>query len=258
MRKMILEKLASVEVEKSVKIIYAIESGSRSWGFASADSDYDVRFLYLRPLDQYLRLDRMSDVIDYQLDEVFDINGWDLQKALRLIASSNPTIMEWLTSRIVYLESGLFAEVKNFLVGNYFSPRASVYHYLSMAKNNNAEFLRNKDRVSLKKYLYVLRALLAARWICDNGNQPPILFADLMTAELDVSLKPIVDELLAVKERSAERQCGSHISELDEFIARNLEDLPQRAEVLPVCRNKSWDELNGIFTDFVLQAAGRS
>lgn len=93
MRKIIETKLKEIEKKENVRIIYAVESGSRAWGFASPDSDYDVRFIYVRPKDYYLRLDKTKDVIEWQLDETFDINGWDLQKALRLLHGSNPTLL---------------------------------------------------------------------------------------------------------------------------------------------------------------------
>ena len=98
----ISEKLDRIETEYDVKILHCIESGSRAWGFASPDSDFDVRFFYVHKPEFYLRLDRSSDVINYELNDVFDINGWDLQKALRLLYKSNPTIFEWNSSPIVY------------------------------------------------------------------------------------------------------------------------------------------------------------
>lgn len=102
MRKIIETKLKEIEKKENVRIIYAVESGSRAWGFASPDSDYDVRFIYVRPKDYYLRLDKTKDVIEWQLDETFDINGWDLQKALRLLHGSNPTLFEWNNSSTQY------------------------------------------------------------------------------------------------------------------------------------------------------------
>lgn len=98
----ILNKLDDIERKENVKIIYAVESGSRAWGFDSQDSDYDVRFIYVRPLNDYLSLEDIKDTIDYELNDVFDINGWDLKKALKLLYKSNPTLYEWKASPIVY------------------------------------------------------------------------------------------------------------------------------------------------------------
>ena len=80
----------------------AVESGSRAWGFASTDSDYDVRFIYIRPRDFYLKLESTRDVIEIPIEGAFDINGWDLNKTLRLAYKSNPTLFEWSSSPVVY------------------------------------------------------------------------------------------------------------------------------------------------------------
>ena len=104
-------KLKEIEARENIRVIHCIESGSRAWGFASPDSDYDVRFIYVRPLEYYLRLDKTRDVIEWQLDDTLDINGWDLQKALRLLHSSNPTLFEWNNSPIVYKTTLEWAEI---------------------------------------------------------------------------------------------------------------------------------------------------
>ena len=102
--KRIKEKLVEIEKVENVQIILAAESGSRAWGFASPDSDYDVRFIYIRKPEDYIRLNPVRDVIEWQLDDVYDVSGWDLQKALRLLHESNPALHEWCTSPIVYRE----------------------------------------------------------------------------------------------------------------------------------------------------------
>ena len=87
----IMNRLKKIEQAENVKILLAVESGSRAWGFASSDSDYDVRFIYARSKDEYLKLNRESDVIGLPLDGIYDINGWDLDKTLKLLYKSNPT-----------------------------------------------------------------------------------------------------------------------------------------------------------------------
>ena len=94
MRELIDLKLKEIEKRENIKILHCVESGSHAWGFPSPDSDYDVRFIYVRPMEYYLRLDKTRDVIEWQLDETLDINGWDLQKMLRLLHGSNPTVFE--------------------------------------------------------------------------------------------------------------------------------------------------------------------
>ena len=105
------EKIAEIEQKENVKILHCVESGSRAWGFSSPDSDFDVRFIYVRPKEFYLRLDQTRDVIEWQLDDVLDINGWDLKKALTLLYKSNPTLFEWNNSPIVYKTTPEWAEI---------------------------------------------------------------------------------------------------------------------------------------------------
>ena len=104
-------KLREIEAREHVRILHCVESGSRAWGFASPDSDYDVRFVYVRQPEHYLRLDKTRDVIEWQLDDTLDINGWDLQKTLRLLHRSNPTVFEWNSSPILYKTTPEWAEI---------------------------------------------------------------------------------------------------------------------------------------------------
>lgn len=122
MEKIIRQKLMEIEKTENVRIIMAVESGSRAWGFASPDSDYDVRFVYVRKLEDYLKLEKTRDVIEWQLDDVLDISGWDLKKALQLMHESNPSIFEWCTSTIVYRMSPAFEELKE-IRKEYYSPK---------------------------------------------------------------------------------------------------------------------------------------
>ena len=115
MKDIILRELKKIEEQENVKIIMAIESGSRAWGFASPDSDYDVRFIYVRKEEDYLKLEKTRDVIEWKLDDVLDINGWDIKKALQLLHNSNPTVFEWCASPIIYWETEEFAWLKDIL-----------------------------------------------------------------------------------------------------------------------------------------------
>jgi len=112
MNDIITAELEKIERVENVRIIHAVESGSRAWGFASPDSDYDVRFIYVRDMRHYMKLEKTRDVIEWQLDEVLDINGWDLQKALRLLHSSNPTLFEWSNSPIIYKTTDEWAAIQ--------------------------------------------------------------------------------------------------------------------------------------------------
>lgn len=228
MDKKILEELRKIEAAEGVKIIMAIESGSRAWGFASPDSDYDVRFIYVRKQEDYLRLEGMRDVIEWRLDKTLDICGWDLKKALQLIYKSNPTIFEWCASPIVYMENEAFSKVKA-LLPKYFSVKKSLYHYWHMAETNYREYLKG-DIVRVKKYFYVIRPLLAAKWILDRRTSPPMLFDYLVEAELDTSLRPELDRLLEMKKTMPELGQAPRIESLNKYFESVMPEMKQLAE----------------------------
>ena len=132
--KEIRENLDAIENQYDVKILLAVESGSRAWGFASPDSDYDVRFIYVHRPEEYLRIDTMKDVIEWQLDEVLDINGWDLRKALLAFGKGNPNVMEWANSPIIYRKAAEWAPVKEAAL-HYFSEKSALCHYYGTANS---------------------------------------------------------------------------------------------------------------------------
>ena len=132
--KEIQENLDAIENQYGVKILLAVESGSRAWGFASPDSDYDVRFIYVHRPEEYLRIDTMKDVIEWQLDEVLDINGWDLRKALLAFGKGNPNVMEWANSPIIYRKAAEWASVKEAAL-HYFSEKSALCHYYGTANS---------------------------------------------------------------------------------------------------------------------------
>lgn len=249
MQEIIEAKLREIEEKENVKIIAAIESGSRAWGFASPDSDYDVRFIYVRKVEDYLKLQTIRDVIEWQLDDSLDINGWDLKKALLLMKDSNPSIFEWCASPIVYRESDTFKILKE-IRKEYFSCKKSLYHYWHMAKHNYHDYLQG-DKIKAKKYLYVFRALLSAKWVIDKEEQPPMLFSQLVEEELPHELKESVAKLLEMKRSLPETELINRIHSLDKFIEEELESIKTKADRLPAIQPK-WDTLEKLFIEQVL------
>ena len=244
MKEIIQKKLEEIEKQEHVKIILAIESGSRAWGFESADSDYDVRFIYVREPEMYLRLDTVRDVIEWQLDEVFDISGWDIKKALQLLYKSNPTLFEWINSPIVYKETREGRELRE-LSKQYFDVKKSVMHYLNMASNTFDNYLQDES-VKLKKYFYALRPILAVKYALENKTQPPIKFNDLKDMMLEDSLKDLVNHLLELKIDSNEANYISRIVCLNKYIEENIDIIKNLANNL-VESKFDWDELNEYF-----------
>lgn len=239
------EKLAEIEQRENVRILHCVESGSRAWGFASPDSDFDVRFIYVRSKDFYLRLDKTRDVIEWQLDDVLDINGWDLQKALGLLHKSNPTLFEWNNSPIVYKTTPEWKEISD-IISHYFQQKSGLYHYLSTAKSNYREYLHG-ETVRLKKYFYVLRPILACRWILEKQTPPPMLFTDLAKACLDEALVPAVNELLDLKMNTPELGEGKRIGVINDYLDASILEIEELLKEYPSDDPKSWDELNSIF-----------
>lgn len=245
MNKIIQSKLREIEKVENVKIILAIESGSRAWGFESKDSDYDVRFLYVRTQESYLKLEGVRDVIEWQLDDVLDINGWDVQKALKLLYKSNPTLFEWCTSPIVYAETSEAMELKK-VVENYFSTKKSLFHYWNMANTNYREYLKGQ-KVKAKKYFYVLRPILASKWITNYNTIPPIEFDKLVASVLDNNLKPVVNELLNQKKNTNELDLIDKIDTLNNYIENELIELEKAAQGTLDKKDNEWDPLNRFF-----------
>ena len=245
MKDTIQKELAQIEQTQNVRLLLAVESGSRAWGFASPDSDYDVRFIYVRPKDAYLRLQKHRDVIELPINDALDINGWDLTKTLRLLHKSNPTLFEWGASPIVYLETDFAARFKS-VMGRYFSSKRGLYHYIHMAAGNYREYIKG-DMIKAKKYFYVLRPVLACRWILDKGSPPPMLFSELMESGLAPELKPEVERLLELKVNSPEIRMIPQIRTLNEYLSSIIAEIEQKIARLPNEREIGWEELNELF-----------
>lgn len=225
MRSRILDELKVIEEKYDVVVLYACESGSRGWGFASTDSDYDVRFIYVHKASWYLTVEPGRDVIERPLDDELDISGWELRKTLGLLKRANPTLLEWLDSPIIYREDKLFMAELRALANLFFSSIRARYHYLSMAKKNFRGYLQG-DTVRLKKYLYVLRPLLAVKWIDERASVPPMPFSlllDILDSGTYRELLTEIDYLLAVKRANTESQYGNKLEHIHNFIECELD-----------------------------------
>lgn len=249
MRDIIAERLKSIEEQENIRILHAVESGSRAWGFASPDSDYDVRFIYVRPRDFYLKLEATRDVLEYPINDLLDINGWDLQKTLRLLHRSNPSVFEWFKSPIVYKNTDFSGEFIS-IMENYFLAKSGLYHYLHMAAGNYREYLK-EEIVKAKKYFYVLRPLLACRWILEKRTPPPMLFSELMAAELPDALHSPVKELLRIKMEVPELNLIPKVNAINTYIEDELVNIKGEIDGLPPLLKRGYDELNQLFLRYV-------
>jgi len=248
MKQEILTRLNQVEAEEGVKIIYACESGSRAWGFPSSDSDYDVRFLYLHPTDWYLSIDlgRKRDVIERPINDQIDLSGWELRKALGLYYKSNPPLLEWLGSPIIYLENYTIAAQMRALASSYYSAKACMYHYLHMAQGNYREYLKG-EQVWLKKYFYILRPLLAINWLEKDMGVVPTEFRRLVNQVVaEEGLKQAIIKLIEAKEQGVELDYGSQIPVISDFIHREIRRLEDQ-KFTDDTGHRSVEELNHLF-----------
>ncbi|MCY8037586.1 nucleotidyltransferase domain-containing protein [Bacillus paralicheniformis] len=249
MKQRIQEELKNIEATYGVKILYAVESGSRAWGFPSQDSDYDVRFIYVHQKDWYLSIDAKRDVIELPIDDSLDISGWELTKALRLFRKSNPPLLEWLSSGTVYYEAYSLAENMRRLKSRAFSPVSCMYHYLNMASGNFRHYLQ-REEVKIKKYFYVLRPILACQWIESRRTVPPIEFQVLLD-ELteDGPLKTEIQQLLERKKKGEEFNLEPQNPILHAFIDRELEWLQTVAKAYKTDHEDLTQELDRLFRE---------
>ncbi|WHX41027.1 nucleotidyltransferase domain-containing protein [Mesobacillus sp. AQ2] len=254
MKETILKSLTKIEEDFDVKILYAVESGSRAWEFPSKDSDYDVRFIYVHKKEDYLTIDQMGigkkrDVIELPINDLLDITGWELTKALKLFRKSNPPLMEWLRSGIVYYEDFSTVDKMKELSKEVFAPNSCLHHYLNMASNNFREYLQG-DQVKIKKYFYVLRPVLAARWIEKYNEFPPLEFPKLLEDLLpEGELKGEIDTLLKRKISGDELDFEPKIDVINEFLNEEITRLREYASTLEIDLPDFTPKLDQLFRD---------
>jgi len=248
----IQQKLREIERQENVCIFYACESGSRAWGFPSADSDYDVRLLYIHPCDWYLSIEDRRDVIERPLVENIDLSGWEIRKALRLFRKSNPPLLEWLRSPIVYQQK--FSVIDKFrdLMSVYYSPENCFHHYLHMAERIFREHLMG-ETVKAKRYFYVLRPLLGCRWIEAGLGPVPMEFGILVDKMISSqTLKKEIFSLMERKRSGQELDSEQKISSINGFIESEFEHLKNQTNLRPSLPNED-DMLDELFREALIE-----
>lgn len=214
-------RLCGVEAEHDVRIMLAIESGSRAWGFASPDSDYDCRFIFVRPTEHHLSPWPRRDVIETPLDAVLDVNGWELGKALKLVLKGNAVIIEWLMSPVAYRGDIGFRDELLAFAEQFAERRLIGRHYLHLGERQRRTYFADSKQVALKKIFYALRPAAALRWLRlhPEARIAPMNFHQLIN-ECDPSadIAASVSTLLAEKAGSRELGIGEVPSDLLAFI----------------------------------------
>lgn len=245
----ILQKLLELEQSENIKILYACESGSRAWGFTSPDSDFDVRFIYARPADDYLSIAEVSDTVGLPVDEILDISGWDIKKALKLFLKSNGPLYEWLQSPIVYRQKDAFADELRELMPHYFSLRSAANHYLSMAYNTFRDDLQS-DQVKMKRYFYALRPILACLWIIERQSVPPMGFEHLCVLITDPKVQHSIDDLMAQKLVADEKAMITPVALLNDWLTTTLSFCKAQIPLLPSVKQETGN-LDQIFRKYI-------
>lgn len=265
MTEKILKVLELIEQKHNIRIIYACESGSRAWGFESKDSDWDIRFVYVSNLDSYLSIFPIgSDVLDTNNSELiknmnkFDLDfvGWDIRKVLYQISKGNPDLISWFYSPIVY-RFAENAQVIKFHTLGFFKPVSAYYHYLHMATRNYNQYIRNPDGplVNTKKYLYVLRPILACVWIELIKSIPPMKFEDIYTNKIikDYMGYTVYDEICQLifnKMSGIELDEQERSSVLDNWVEKQFIRYEQKAKEIDFKIKMEYQDLEKTFKQF--------
>ncbi|KMQ60811.1 nucleotidyltransferase [Chryseobacterium sp. BLS98] len=229
MRTKIVEKINEIEKTRNVKVLLAVESGSRAWGFASPDSDYDIRFIYCHEKDWYLSPWDKDETIEFMTEDDLDGSGWDLRKTFHLLLKSNAALLSWFYSPIIYKEDKKFVKLFRPLADACFSPIAVSYHYLSMSKKY-LEACRNAE-VKLKSYFYCLRTALTGKWIIEKGTVPPVLFSELLVL-VDGATKTKIENLVALKATKGESYYHPNDWELFGFLEKTVLENEEKSKSL--------------------------
>lgn len=232
-KELIPKMLKNIEQTYNIKILFAIESGSRVWRLESENSDYDVRFVFVRRTEDYLGLDYPEDVLQVSFDKMgirmgqegcyYDMCGFDIYKFVRMLAKSNPTTVEWLQSDITYM--GEQPKELQEWIKNYFNPISLFFHYRSMSKQNYEKYLKSKTLVTYKKYLYAMRGLVNAKYVEQFNQIPPIDFTrTLQTTFLPDHIRYKLLEIIDLKKSGKEKDIIENIIKFDEYIELFLRD----------------------------------
>ncbi len=240
----ILTRYHELLAQQGAKSLFAVESGSRAWGFESANSDYDVRFVYWMPRDWYLKIEKQRDVIEEIGEDDLDFAGWDIQKALILAFKSNPSLHDWLATDLVYHQDDRFFPEFRSLCLEYFQPFACIQHFRSLATNNFNDY-RDATKMPFKKYFYVFRALLCEKYVDAHQAPAPCRFVDLLDAYYPSgTIRDELDQLLLLKRSDTE----TAITPINPILHRELGRLiSQPLPARPAGQPRSMDKLDDFF-----------
>lgn len=239
------ERLRQIEQEHHIRVLYAVESGSRAWGTNSDQSDFDIRFIYIRPREDYLRLEGIRDVLEFEISDKWDMVGWDLQKALRLLYSSNSQLFDWLKSPVVYWDDG-FSQRFTTVAQPFFHIPTVALHYASQSDIHRKKAIR-EDPAKVKQYLYALQHLLASRWVLEHRCPVPLDIRKLMAELLPEEWRQDAAFFLERKTGHPEQPFVDRRPRLEVWLKEEAERIRTAAKRLPDQKVTGWSTLNGFF-----------
>src|SRR3989344_448242 len=242
-KKIIIETLHKIEKENNCSIIFASELGSRGWGMESADSDFDVRFVFKRRFTEYLKLNKSLDVLSLT-EANRDFVGFDIFKFCGLLNASNSSAIEWVLSDIYYLNFPP-QKLRN-IIDSYFNPLALFQHYKSMCKQNYISYLKSGSDVTYKRYLYAMRGLMNSIYVQEYSKIPSIKFSDTLHILEQKNKVPLnvlkkIKEIISIKRKGNEKDKIMRLEPFDAYIESKLKEneLP-----LPKKNNSLTREIN--------------
>jgi predicted nucleotidyltransferase len=256
-----MQYIQKLEAEHGVKVLWAIESGSRAWAFESKDSDYDIRGVFCaNDKSTYASIfPRTQGALQgFSEDRLYDWELWPVDKAVVRLFEGNPIIVEWLLSKEVYQAHLPSIKLLRGLLDRLEPTPGLLHHYRSMAISQWKSFMEGRPIVNLKKYLYCVRPVVMIHWLLHRQAQSapkslPVLIIDVMQT-LDIlnkagvissSIRTAVEGIVSQKRNLTESggEC-EHIPELDDWIQASI----TQAEAY-------LDSLNGTRTASVASAA---
>ena len=245
--------LKDIELKNNIKILFSVESGSRVWGMESKNSDYDVRFVFIRPINDYLKINKIDEVIidkasctDFNFTKKrglyarngteLDFVGFDIYKFCKLLYDSNPTVIEWLMSSITYY--GKIPEALITYAEMNHNRKSLFMHYKGMCKKNYIKYLKSKNLVTYKKYLYSMRGLINAVYCEEFPTMlPPIKLEDTIwdlesrSKEIPKQILNNVKKLIKLKKQGKEKNSIKNIIRLDNYIEGFLKEEGYKGQI---------------------------
>ena len=228
------------------KPLFYIESGSRLWGIASPDSDYDVRGFHLQSKQQYFDFKKHRDIIEV-MDGDFDFVSYDIDKMFGLLVKSNPTVFEWIRANIIYFnELPDWTTFQQDVIAN-FDFKALFHHYISLAKGN-INLMETGKKFTYKTAFYCIRGLLSAD-LATRQIIPELLIDDLFKQfDNDNDVLKIAKDSLDRKKSQKEKE---EVLESDkQKILNAIKEFTSKLELKAPDSGNNRQKLESVLTDY--------